>query len=359
MNSKGPVADNIKLTVLMPVYNAGAHLKEAVESILTQTYSNFWFLIIDDGSTDGSVDLLRTFKDDRIRLVCHEQNMGIQYTLNEGIDLADTELIARMDADDISHPWRLQKQVDYLSTHANCAMITSLARIIDGDRNDLGQYDPYGLDIYYGLYFDCYICHPSVMYRKNCVEAVGKYSMQYAEDFDLWYKLSRVYKMHFLAEPLLLYRKHEQNVSRVVKRTLYDEAEYIIVKRNLRDVLGGHVEVPEAYIDCYNYNYEKLLRGKDINEVKNCMALLDDIHAGILSIENPNRNVDAILWSSAQKKGSILYGLGRAFPYLPMVKLLLHFKRYRVIGLITVQRIKRKSDVLRRRINEILFRKHH
>jgi len=106
------------VTVLMPVYNAERFLSEAMDSILNQTLINFEFLIIDDGSHDSSLKIIRSYDDPRIRLVQNEKNLGISATLNKGINLASADLIARMDADDISYPERLQKQYDYLKrTH--------------------------------------------------------------------------------------------------------------------------------------------------------------------------------------------------------------------------------------------------
>ncbi|MBA3284207.1 MAG: glycosyltransferase family 2 protein, partial [Nitrosopumilus sp.] len=99
-----------KVTVLMPVYNASAYLHDAIQSILNQTFQDFEFLIIDDGSSDNSEIIIKGYKDKRIRFIKNEQNIGISATLNKGIELASCELIARMDADDVSYPKRLEKQ---------------------------------------------------------------------------------------------------------------------------------------------------------------------------------------------------------------------------------------------------------
>src|SRR3990170_6879460 len=116
------------LTVLMPVYNAGNYLHEAIESILSQTFRDFEFLIIDDASTDSSVDIIESFQDPRIRLVKNDINMGITATLNKGIELSTTELIARMDADDISYVDRLQKQYEYFKKDKSCTLLSTSAR---------------------------------------------------------------------------------------------------------------------------------------------------------------------------------------------------------------------------------------
>ncbi len=102
--------DKPHLTVLMPVYNAEKFLGEAIESILNQTFTDFEFLIIDDGSTDSTIKIIESYTDSRIRLFKNQENLGISATLNKGIEMASTELIARMDADDISYSSRIQKQ---------------------------------------------------------------------------------------------------------------------------------------------------------------------------------------------------------------------------------------------------------
>jgi len=102
------------LTVLMPVYNGGEFLRGAVESILGQTYSNFEFLIVDDGSTDESLEICRGFRDPRIRLEENGRNLGLIATLNRGLDLAEGDYIARMDSDDVSFPARLARQVQFM-----------------------------------------------------------------------------------------------------------------------------------------------------------------------------------------------------------------------------------------------------
>lgn len=357
MQQVQPQISKESLTVLMPVYNAANHIAEAIESILVQTYSDFEFLIIDDASTDETVNIIRSFTDKRIRLICHSQNKGIRDTLNEGIALANTELIARMDADDISHPWRLEKQVDFLVKHPDHAMVCSLSKVIDKDRNFIRPYDPYEMDLYYGLFFDCYICHSSVMYRKSGVEAAGKYTMEYAEDFDLWWKLSRLYKIHIIPEPLLLYRVHEQNHSKVHKRSEYDHAEYKIVKRNMHYLLGNKTSIPEAFISCYNYDFKPLIELKDLNAVTQCIDLLDTINSHIIAIENPNRNADAILYSAADKKQRILYGLGLNLPYFKMIKLIRHYKYSHLIWPITKNKTKRSLNIKRRIIKEFITKK--
>jgi glycosyltransferase involved in cell wall biosynthesis len=120
----------------MPVYNGSKHLSDAVDSILTQTYTNFEFLIIDDASTDNSFEILKSYKDDRIRLIKNEKNIGLSASLNKGLNLALGKYIARMDQDDISLPNRLEKQIEYFKEHNDICVLGSWFKVISGD-------DPY------------------------------------------------------------------------------------------------------------------------------------------------------------------------------------------------------------------------
>src|SRR6476469_4762791 len=179
------------ITVLMPVYNAERFLREAIDSILQQTLSYFEFLIIDDGSTDNSVAIIKSYGDARISFIQNEKNLGISATLNRGLELASCELIARMDADDISYPERLQKQYDFFETNKDVALLSTWAREVSetGELVYTARWRP--PFFYYNLTFECWIYHPTVMYRRSAVLDVGAYSPPYSEDYALWWYLSR------------------------------------------------------------------------------------------------------------------------------------------------------------------------
>ena len=184
------------VTVLMPVFNAEAYLAEAVESILAQTFTDFEFLIIDDGSSDKTPDILEDYarKDARIRLLGNEQNMKIAASLNKGLSLAAAPLIARMDADDISLPDRLEKQVAFMREHPDII-------VCSGGLSTFGAQDEICLPlaaeheaICVKLLFVNSINHPVTMYRRDQICAyAGGYdsSMPPAEDYDLWARLSK------------------------------------------------------------------------------------------------------------------------------------------------------------------------
>jgi glycosyltransferase involved in cell wall biosynthesis len=212
----------------MPVYNAERFLAEAVESILGQTLRDFELVIIDDGSTDGSLGILQKYadRDTRIRLTSRP-NRGLAATLAESVEQARGELIARMDADDVSLADRFERQAGYLREHPDCVIVGSPALVIDPDGDPICIWftetnheilDAHNLLGNRGTS----LCHPSVMMRRSDVLAAGNYSQQYriGEDLDLFLKLGERGLLANLADPLLKYRTHASNFT----RTRSDEA---------------------------------------------------------------------------------------------------------------------------------------
>lgn len=129
------------LTVIIPVYNGMPFLKETIQSILNQTYRDFHLLIVDDGSTDGSSEYLKTLTDSRIE-VRHQSNMGLCASLNQAVASSDSELIARLDQDDVALPSRLQEQIDFLSSHLDYACILSrISRITESGKKEFPSYE--------------------------------------------------------------------------------------------------------------------------------------------------------------------------------------------------------------------------
>lgn len=209
----------ILLSVLMPVYNAEKYIKLAVESILNQSLSDFEFIIINDGSTDNTLMILHKYaaQDRRIRLISRE-NKGLIDTLNEGLALAKTSLIARMDADDVSLPTRFQEQFDYLNNHADVVCVGGASIMIDAGGNELHLLVPPldNDDIQENaLKGHCPINHPTAMYRIDAVKYVGNYSHKFypSEDLDLWLRLGEIGKLANLKNPVLKYRFLSSSIS--------------------------------------------------------------------------------------------------------------------------------------------------
>jgi glycosyltransferase involved in cell wall biosynthesis len=215
---------SVNLSVLMPVYNAERYLAQAVESICRQTCRDFEFVIVNDGSTDGSAGILGDYaaRDDRIRLI-GRPNAGLVASLNDGLAAARGEFVARMDADDVALPRRFERQLDYLRRHPECVAVGTRVLVVDPEGWPIHVWDsPPAHEEIDGRHMAAdnevgatAIIHPTAMLRRQAVEAVGRYRPAYgqAEDFDLWLRLAEVGRLANLPDVLLQYRRHPQGLS--------------------------------------------------------------------------------------------------------------------------------------------------
>jgi glycosyltransferase involved in cell wall biosynthesis len=196
-----------RVTVLMPVYNAQTTLREAIDSILGQTFTDFEFLIIDDGSSDSSADIIRSYDDPRIRFIQNDRNLKLTSTLNKGLDLADGEYVARMDADDISQPERLARQVDFLDVHPEVGIVGVWARAF-GEANFLIP-QPADPEVARAkLLFDSCLVHPAVLIRRNLLDLhrLRYQPLSHFEDYELWQRAARLFPIANIPEWLFRYR---------------------------------------------------------------------------------------------------------------------------------------------------------
>lgn len=202
------------ISVVMPVYNGGKYLSEAIESILNQTYQNFEFLIINDGSTDTSEEIICSYTDPRIVYLQNDKNRGLVYTLNYGFSVAKGEYIARMDADDISESIRFERQLEVFSKDPELGVCGTWAKIIGTNKTFKVECEYERIKC--NLFFLNQFIHPSLMFKKEILEKTG---LQYesinfpAEDFALWINLSQKIKMLNIPEYLMKYRVHESQIS--------------------------------------------------------------------------------------------------------------------------------------------------
>ncbi|MBS1616221.1 MAG: glycosyltransferase [Bacteroidetes bacterium] len=209
---------NPALTVLMPAFNAGAYIREAIESVLSQSFEDFEFLIIDDGSKDDSLRIIQSFQDPRIRVISRA-NKGLIASLNEGIGLARSGLIARHDADDICLPQRLEKQYSFLQQHPKYLLVGSDAEYVDQDGNYLCKLEaPVGYrfeEIWKRRFEKNPFIHPAVMFRKDAALAAGAYpknALQF-EDWLLWLRMMAHGPGCNLPEVLLQVRINPESVT--------------------------------------------------------------------------------------------------------------------------------------------------
>lgn len=205
------------VSVVMPVYNGALYVGEAVESILNQSYSNFEFLIFNDGSTDQTCTILASFSDPRIKIFNFENNQGYVDHLNQGILLAKGKYIARMDADDISLPTRLEEQVKFFEENPDYGVLGTSAKSL-GKSTAMIIRPREHQEILTHLLFYTTIIHPSVMYRAALLR---KHQIYYSkkheltEDYEIFLKLSKLTKLANLPGILMRYRIHSMNISKL------------------------------------------------------------------------------------------------------------------------------------------------
>ncbi|WP_052055447.1 glycosyltransferase family A protein [Myxosarcina sp. GI1] len=213
-----------KVSVLMCVYNGETHLKEAVNSILKQTFKDFEFVIVDDGSTDSSWQILNEYsiKDSRIVLVQNQENLGLEKSLNKGLAATTGKYLARQDADDISFPERLQLQVNFLDTHQQVGAVGSSIEFIDRQGKVLSKQNlPEDHDSLQSLLLinNC-LWHSSMTVRNSLLKELGGYNEQmlHAEDYDLWWRISCNSCLATLPDVLLHYRQDNSAAITKLKR---------------------------------------------------------------------------------------------------------------------------------------------
>lgn len=222
-----------QISVIMPVYNGGRYLREAVDSILNQTFREFEFIIIDDGSTDDTWSVLTDYAahDSRVRLIQNEANIGLTRSLNKGLAVARAALIARQDADDISMPERLARQIAFLEMHPEVGLLGTQGDFIDADGRPIEDRRwrfAHDNSILQKQILDyCPFFHGSVVIRRSFLDRVGPYDVlaEPAEDYDLWLRLAEVTHLANLETVQYQYRFHPASVGHTRRRQqLFQEA---------------------------------------------------------------------------------------------------------------------------------------
>lgn len=254
------------VTVVLPCYNAALYVEEAVRSIMCQTYSNLEILLMDDCSTDSTSSILLSLaqEDKRITIIRNEQNLKLVKTLNKGIDVAKGKFIARMDADDVSLPERIEKQVEFMLLHPEVDLCGTNYSIIDGKGNKIEASVTMPLtskEITTALLFTCPIGHPTVLFKKDTIQNLGKYDekMINIEDYELWLRVAANGLIVNLPEPLLKYRWHGDNIS-IVGRDVKRSSVNLAITKNIN--FGFAEKFRELHLKMilaeWNYTEEEL-----------------------------------------------------------------------------------------------------
>jgi glycosyltransferase involved in cell wall biosynthesis len=315
------------ISVALPNYNGGEYLRLAIESILKQTYRNFELIVVDDCSTDNSLEIIDSFNDKRIRTIILKSNGGIVNALNTAISEAKGEYIARMDSDDVSHPLRFEKCINKLNENIDIGVVGSWMETF-GDENKIWKYHSSDEALKKELLFGSPMSHPASMFRSNILkkeEIKYESTFPHMEDYLFFYKLSKVTKFCNIPEVLYSYRLHQTNITGVNRSTfkerlikiqtfiLNDSLAYSPSKEfseNLFQISSG-VIINENTKALLNWSIEfKVLMGNEINSLsifhakweKMLFKLIEisPIKGFLLAIKS--RRIDFSLFKYALKK---------------------------------------------------------
>ncbi len=231
-----------KVTVLIAVYNGDRYISEIIEGILSQTFQNWEFLIINDGSSDHTRKIILSYGDPRIRLVDNDYNLGLSRSLNKGLKLAEGELIAPQDADDISEPERLAKQVAFLETHPEIALLGTWYKEIDAEGNLIGNRElPCECtQIRWDILFYCPFVHSAIMLRKSIVlEQIGFYdeTFTYAEDYNFFSRIAHCLPVANLNGYLMKLRINPSSMTATYGNIITENTQQIMIS-NIRHLHG-------------------------------------------------------------------------------------------------------------------------
>jgi len=226
----------MKLSVVLPVYNAEKFVAKAIQSVLDQTYKDFELIIINDGSKDSSLEIIQSFKDPRIRVI-DQENQGLAKTLNIGLGLAKGDYIARMDADDICLKHRFQEQITYLKKHPDIGLLGTAVEIIDENDKHLSYHAPYiGHDklVQFMNEKGNPFKHPTVMFKREIALRCGGFNEQigkYFEDYFLWNLIAEKAKVENLPKVLLKYRMSSGSIMSSLKSKELDQLVLEVIKK--------------------------------------------------------------------------------------------------------------------------------
>lgn len=304
MTSPAPV-----VTILMPVYNAAPYLRAAIDSILSQTWTDYRLVCMDDGSGDDSLAIARSFSDPRVEVIAHTDNRGYVYRLNQGLAEVRSPYVARMDADDIAHPGRLAAQVAFLEAHPNVGIVGTAIQPIGPAGEPVGNvYRPSQKDreIRWQLLTAPPFMHPTVMMRSSVLQEHGlRYdeTLMPAEDYDLWRRLLNVTQGANLPEALVSYRRHQAQISQQKHETQKNRHLEVAMKC-VHDLLPGFSLSVEELVSILRFLQTKPDWAGNVQENNRAALLYVDMYRQFARIHgslNANRLVDPVFRRAARR----------------------------------------------------------
>ncbi len=247
--------DRRRISILMPVYNGRKFIASAIESILNQAYGDFEFIIIDDASSDDSFEIVKSFKDKRIRHFRNEFNLGQTKTLNKAVKLSRGEFIARMDQDDIALKARLKDQIKFLLRYTDVSVLGTSVNIINeiGKKIGIWRAPKDEQQFKFEALFNNPIAHSSVMLRKNALLSCNAYNEEFifGQDYELWSRMLNLrIKMINIDSPLLSLRIHRDSASVKFNSSRFNLETSLIIQRNVCTLTGIIISIEVAQNIC-------------------------------------------------------------------------------------------------------------
>lgn len=321
----------VKVTVLMPVYNGEQFLPETIESVQAQTFTDWEFLILDDGSTDRSAEIVRRYaeQDARIRFVQNEHNMGVARTLNRGLKLARGAYIARVDADDPLYRTRLAAQSTFLDAHPEVGVLGSGSVWERPDKTFI-HFPGASSDeqIKADLPFENRLAHSTLMIRKAVLDRTGmEYDPSYKlEDYELWTRLARHTQFAVLRQPLIKHREYDGSVCGQMGDAFYQNC-CRISKKYLSDVLETDFSaVPDRCFGFYKLDPNQVVEGDAYEYLAQLFGVLAAVEAGNAKTGflDKQRTLNFLKhvwnWTISQLKANYRQDIGLGVPYAPPEK---------------------------------------
>ena len=317
------------LTVFMPVYNGEKYIKNAIQSILEQSYKDFQFLIINDGSTDESVNIIKSFNDSRINLVHNSKNEGLVYTRNKGFELVNTKFIAFNDCDDISYLTRIEEEFNFLNNNPDYGICGSSVKVFGDFEEGFWGYPEHHEDIKTLSLFKCQISNSTAMINANLFK---NYDLKYmegfflAEDYELWVRALENIKAYNIQKPLVGICVHDESICHkkhnILKSRTYDVYKKLLYKLginpteeelNLHSALGEYAVLISInnYLERTEKWLFKLIEANKIHKIynsKNFNSMIDK-----LWFEACNQYINDLKYDTSHKRKIFYRSISKYF----------------------------------------------
>ena len=272
-----------KISILLPVFNCGLYIKSAIQSIINNSFENYEIIVINDGSTDNTLDIIKQFNDSRIKIY-NKENSGLVETLNYGLKKCNYSIIMRMDGDDVIHQKKIETQLNYFSRNESI-LVGSQGFTIDINEDKTGKINlPLTHDkiIKSLLKLSSGLIHPSIMFYKDALQKIGGYNQNFnhAEDYEMYLRLSKIGKISNIEDRLIYLRKHDTNVSLVYAE---DQIKNSVISREIY-LKSNTLLISKKIYDDYKRQLDKKIIYKIYIEVQTCIVFFENNRTKLNSI---------------------------------------------------------------------------